>query len=102
MQIVTDAKRKPAETLGFQLHGVAILERIETAMIGAGGQDVTRIERVDRRRPLDTAGDLVGHIIGIEALHQRAVGPQVDRQLVWVSDLIGGDDVRTDRRECVA
>ena len=41
-----------AEPLGRQLDLVAVHERVEPAMVGAGRQDVARQQRVDRGRPI--------------------------------------------------
>ena len=51
-------------------------------MVGAGRQDVARQQRVDRRHPLDAAGDLVRHVVGVELLHHSAVVGQHDRELM--------------------
>src|SRR5579859_2916642 len=59
VQVVTDSKGESTQSLGFQFDRVAILERIETPMVGASGQNVSGVERVDRRRPFDAARNLV-------------------------------------------
>lgn len=55
LEIVADRYLEPSEALDFQLHHVAVHERIEAAVVGAGCDDVAGIEVVDRRDPLDAA-----------------------------------------------
>src|SRR5262249_34104406 len=89
LEVVADADVQPAEALALQLDGVAVLEAAEPAMVGAGGEDVAGLQRVDRRHPLDAARDLVGHVVGVEVLLQLSVHPELDLELVHVLDLVG-------------
>src|SRR5271165_1731189 len=102
LQLVLDVESKPAETVDLELDLVAVLEGVEAAVVGAGGDDVARLQGVDRGQPLDAARDLVCHIAGVEVLHQGAVVPQPDLQFVRVRDLALGHQARADRREGVA
>src|SRR5258705_12717435 len=44
LQLVFHADDEPAQPVHFQLDPIAVLERREAAMVGAGGQDVARLE----------------------------------------------------------
>src|SRR6266850_2103851 len=76
LEIVADLHVQPAERLSFELDQVAVLKWIQTAVIRAAGEDVARFERMDRAHPFDAARNLVRHVAGVVALHQRAVVPQ--------------------------
>src|SRR5262249_5572235 len=102
LEVVPDGEAQPAQALGLHLDRIAVLVRAETTVVGAGGENVTGLERVDRGDPLDASRDLVGHVAGAEALLQGAVDPQPDLQRVRVADLVGRHDVRSDGREGVA
>src|SRR5262245_20373539 len=78
LELVLDVDGQLAQPLGLDLDLVAVHERVETAMVGAGGQDVAGFEGVNRGDPLDAAGDLVGHVVGVEVLHQGTVVPELD------------------------
>ena len=95
-------KLQLAQACAFELDRVAVHERVQAAMVGAGGEDVARLQRVDGGDPLDAARDLVRHVVGVEVLLQLAVDPQLDLQLLRIRDLVGGDQIRADRRERVA
>src|SRR5262245_20891893 len=82
LEVVAHADAQLAESFGFQLDLIAVLERAQASMIRAGRQNVAGLERVDRRHPLDAARDLVSHVVAVEVLLQRAVHPQPDLQLV--------------------
>src|SRR6185369_12646227 len=51
LQLVAHADVQRAEALGRQLDLVSVLERRQPAVIGAGGEDVARLERVYRAHP---------------------------------------------------
>jgi len=70
-------------------------------MIGPRGENVTRLEGVDGGDPLDAAGDLVGHVVGVEVLLQLAVDPQAHLEVEGIGHLVGGDDVGAHGREGV-
>mgnify|MGYP001446572265 CR=1 FL=1 len=42
-------------------------------MVGAGRNDVTGLQRMDRTHPLDDARDVMRHVGGVELLHHGAV-----------------------------
>jgi glucoamylase len=67
-QIVAHRDRQPAQAFGLDLDLVAILEGIEAAMIGTGGENIARLQRVDRADELDAARNLMPHVVGVEAL----------------------------------
>src|SRR5258708_5380505 len=75
-EIVADVEAQAAQAFSFELDRVAVLKRIESAVVGARGQDVTGIQRMDRRDPFDAPRNLVGHVVGTKTLHEHAVGPQ--------------------------
>src|SRR6516162_4257557 len=102
LQLVPDVEGEPPETVDLELDLVAVLKGIEAAVIGPGGDDVARLQGVDRGEPLDAARDLVRHVAGVEVLHQGAVVPQPDLQFLRVRDLVLGHKIRADRREGVA
>src|SRR5690349_6501014 len=64
-QIVTYLDVQATQRFGFELDQIAVLERIQTAMIGSTGEHITRLERVNRADPLDTARNFMRHIAGI-------------------------------------
>src|SRR5688572_32399832 len=70
LQLVLHFELEPPELLRFDLDRVAILERRQPAMVGAGREDVAGIDGVDRRHPFDTARDLVRHVVGVEVLFE--------------------------------
>src|SRR5258708_23209627 len=47
LEIVLNAELQPAEPFGFQLDRIAVHEWIETPVIGARGDDVARVQRMD-------------------------------------------------------
>src|ERR1700745_882412 len=51
LQLVLDVAGEPAEALGLDFDFVAVHKRIETAMVCAGGDDVARLQRMDRGQP---------------------------------------------------
>src|SRR5882672_3852329 len=102
LQLVLDVEGELPDAVDFELDLVAVHERVEAAMVGAGGDDVAGLQRVDRRQPLDAARDLVPHVVGVEVLHQGAVVPQPNLQFLRIADLVGSDDIGADRREGVA
>src|ERR1700741_517165 len=59
IQLVADLHREPAQAVDFELHGIAVLQRRQTAMVGAGGDEVARLQIMDARDPFDAARDLV-------------------------------------------
>src|SRR6478609_1155175 len=48
-QFVTHLEAELAEAAAFQLDRVAVHEAGQTTVIGAGGEDVARLQRMDRR-----------------------------------------------------
>src|SRR5690348_1685241 len=59
LQLVLDVEGEPPDAVDLQLDLVAVLKGVETAVVGAGGDDVTRLQGVDRAQPLDAARDFV-------------------------------------------
>src|SRR5688572_28929634 len=55
LELVAYLDAQLAEALGLELHRVAVHEARQAAMVGAGGEDVARLERVDRSHPFDRA-----------------------------------------------
>src|SRR3954451_13107423 len=53
VQLVLDVEGEPAQTLDLDLDLVAVHERVEAAVVGAGGYNVAGLQRVDRGQPLD-------------------------------------------------
>src|SRR6185295_11960285 len=102
LEVVTHVEAQPAEPLDFELDHVAVLESAQAAVVGAGGENVAGLQRVDRRDPLDAARDLVGHVTGVEVLLELAIDPQLYLESVRIAHLVGGDDVGADGREGVA
>ena len=49
LEVVAHVEAQPAQALGLELDLVAVLERVQAAMVGAGGEDVAGLQRVDRR-----------------------------------------------------
>src|SRR5439155_2349108 len=85
LEVVAHAHAEPTHPLDLELDEVAVLERREPAVVGAAGEHVARLERVDGGDPLDAARDLVGHVARAEVLLERAVDPQLHLVLerVW-------------------
>ena len=102
LEIVTDLKVQPAQRLGFDLDEVTVLERVEAAVIGSQRQDITRLKRMDRANPFDAAGNLMRHVAGVVVLHQRAIIPQSDLEVVRVLYLVGRDEKWAHGPEAVA
>src|ERR1700722_18462546 len=88
LQFVLDIETEPPQTLGFQFDNIPIHEAGQATVIGPGRQNVTRLQRMDRTRPLDTASDVVGHVVSIEVLFQLAIDPKLDWQLLRVGDFV--------------
>src|SRR5919108_3151904 len=61
-EIVADLHTQTAQWLGFELDQVAVLERIQSTMIGSQREHITWFQRMDRADPLDTARDFVCHV----------------------------------------
>src|SRR5262245_16904423 len=66
LELVAHADPQPTQPLDLELDAVAVLERVQAAMIGAGRQHITGLQGVDRADELDAARDLVGHVVGVE------------------------------------
>src|SRR5689334_25155001 len=62
-------------------------------MIGSTGEHITRLERVNRADPLDTARNFMRHIAGIVILHQRAVVPKSHLKPVRVVYFVSGNQI---------
>src|SRR5262249_36320010 len=71
LEVVADVEGQAAHPLGLDLDPVAVLEATEPPVIGAGRDDVARVERVDRGDPLDAARNLVGHVARVVVLLER-------------------------------
>src|SRR5581483_1530321 len=94
-EVVANFYAQAAERLGFELDRVAVLKRIQAAVVGAAGEHVAGLERMDRAHPLDAARNFVRHVAGIVVLHQHAVVPQAHLKTVRILDFVGGDEIRT-------
>jgi len=79
-----------ADLLDGELDLVAVHEGVEPAMIGPGGQYVAGLQRMDRAQPFDAARNLVGHVGGVELLHELAVVLERDGEVLRIGDLVGG------------
>src|SRR5579859_6962893 len=88
VEVVAHTEPQTTKALRFELDRIAVEEWVQPAMVGARSQNVAGLEGVDGSHPFNTARDLVRHVVSVEALHQRAVVPQFDRQLVWVGNLV--------------
>src|SRR6266481_5221969 len=53
LQLVLNVEGKLPDAVDFELDLVAVHERVEAAVVGAGGNDVARLQGVDRGEPLD-------------------------------------------------
>ena len=73
LQIITDIELEPAHAFAFKLDYIAVHEAAETTMVCASRQNITRNKRVDRCDPLDTARDVMSHIISVEVLLHLAI-----------------------------
>src|SRR5579863_70229 len=58
LQRIADLDGEAPQALRFQLDRVAVLEGAEAAVVRPAGEDVARLERVDRAHPFDAARDL--------------------------------------------
>src|SRR5437870_652722 len=101
-ELIANLHVQPPQSLDLELDPVAVLERGEAPVVGAGGEHVARIERVDSADPLDAAGNLVRHVARVEILLEYAVHPKPDLQMMRVANLIGGDEVGAHGREAIA
>src|SRR5688572_4554004 len=72
LQLVAHVEAQPAESLGLDLDFVSVLESVQAAMVGAGGEDVARFHGMYRAHPFDAARDLVRHIARVEVLFEIA------------------------------
>ena len=86
----------------FEHNHIAILERVQSAAIRAGGNDVSGLKRENRSDVLDAAFNLVSHIIRVEVLLQIAVIAQLNLKILRVWNLIGCNGVRSDRCKRIA
>src|SRR5215470_10845801 len=66
LEVIPHVEAQAAQAVGLDLDPVAVLEAAQPTVVGAGREDVARLEGVDRRDPLDAARDLVRHIAGVE------------------------------------
>src|SRR5205823_4306451 len=82
LQFILHVDGELADSLGLDLDLVAVHKRVQAAMVGAGGQDVARLQRVDRRDPLDAPRDVVRHVVGVEVLHQDAAVPESNLEVL--------------------
>lgn len=68
-QIIPHFKGQTPEPFSLDLDRIPIHEWIEPAVIGPSRQDISGLESMNRGDPLDTARNLVSHIISIKVLH---------------------------------
>src|SRR4030095_3603501 len=102
LEVVADVEAQPAEPFGLDLDAITVLEAAEPAVIRAGRDDVTSVERVDRGDPFDATWNLVGHVARVVVLLELAVHPELDLKSVRIGDLVGRHDVGPHRAEGVA
>src|SRR5665213_355292 len=101
LQVVADGDVEPTHAFDLELHMVPVHEWVQSAVIGAGGEQVARLERVHGGDELNAARDLVRHVVGVEVLHQDAVVPESDRKVLRVGYFVGRHDEWPDRTECI-
>ena len=53
LERVLDVNPQATEPISLQVDDVLVVEGIETAVVGAGRQNVPRLQRVDRAHPFD-------------------------------------------------
>src|SRR5262249_13755559 len=76
LEAIAHAEAEPAQAVRLQLDLVAVLEGAEPPVVGAGGEDVAGLERVDGGDPLDAPGNLVRHVAGVEVLLEHRIDPE--------------------------
>jgi len=89
---IADFHAQTPEALDLELDPVRRPESAQAPVVGAGGEHVARIERVDSADPLDAAGNPVRHVARVEILLEHAVTHRRICRLMRVADLIGGDE----------
>src|SRR5262245_56472885 len=73
LQIIAYCDVQRAAALTGELDVVAVHERIEPSMIGAGCENVAGVQRVNRGDPFNAARNLMRHVISVEILHDDTV-----------------------------
>ena len=67
----------------------------------AGEDQVARLEREDLRKIRDQLVDPEDELVGVRVLHGLAIQAQTNAQVVGIGNLVGRDELGTDRRERV-
>src|SRR6516164_3666301 len=73
LQIITHCDVQRAAALTGELDVVAVHERIEPSMVGAGCENVAGVQRVNRGDPFNAARNLMRHVVSVEILHDNTV-----------------------------
>ena len=102
LQIVFHIDMQHAQTFALELNLIAVHEWVQTAVIGAGGQHIARLQSMDRAHPLDATRNLVRHVVGVEILFDDTVDLERDLHFLRVFDFVGGDEERPHRRIGIA
>src|SRR5215467_6159999 len=70
LQIIAHCDVQRAAALTGELDVVAVHERIEPSMVGAGCENVAGVQRVNRGDPFNAARNLMRHVVRVEILHE--------------------------------
>src|SRR5712692_10456845 len=85
-----------ADRLDPQLHGVAGFEETAASHAHASGgpreHEIAGVERHARRKHRDLLGGVEDQLARMGVLHQLAVQPQPDSELMGIADVAGGND----------
>ena len=75
LEIIAHVEFQPPQSRTFQLDHVPVHVGVESTVIGARGQYVSRVQAVDGADEFDAAEDMVRHIIRIKILKQFPIVP---------------------------
>ena len=86
-----------AQALHFQVNHIPVHQRAQAPVIGAGGYNIPRLQRMDGSNPLHNPGYLMRHIAGVVVLLHLPIDLQRHLPVQRVGELIGGNYPRANR-----
>ena len=102
LQVIPHSDAKTPQALGLQLDDVAMLKRIQSAVVRSRRQNIAGHQCLNGTDPSYAVSDAGNHLACIEVLFDLAIDPQTDLQVLGIRNFIARDDVRADRRKRIA
>src|ERR1039457_3849694 len=99
LQRIGDFQTHLADVLDFDFHRFSILQRAQTLMICAAGDEIAGVHGHHRGGEFYEFWHTMFHVVGIVVVAELAVIPDPHNQLVGISNLVHSANPRADRRE---